>query len=60
MDSLGLIVRVPFFLLFSFNKETQDKKGKRVLLVYLDLNGFALGKALGFGGLGFGGSGFGV
>ena len=26
------IIRVPFFLMFSFNKGTQTKKGKRVLL----------------------------
>ena len=30
-----IIIRVPFFLMFSFNKETQNKKGKRVLLGYL-------------------------
>ena len=27
-----LILRVPFFLLFSFNNETPTEKGKRVLL----------------------------
>ena len=31
------ITGVPFFLLFSFNKETPNKKGKRVLLGYLGL-----------------------
>ena len=30
--SSPLIIRVPFFLLFGFNKGTQKKKGKRVLL----------------------------
>ena len=30
-----LIIRVPFFLLFGFNKGTQKKKGKRVLLGHL-------------------------
>ena len=31
-----IIIRVPFFLLFNFNKETPNKKGKRVLLGHLD------------------------
>ena len=30
--SSPLIIRVPFFLLFGFNKGTPQKKGKRVLL----------------------------
>ena len=35
--SSPLIIRVPFFLLFGFNKGTQKKKGKRVLLGHLVL-----------------------
>ena len=31
-----LIIRVPFFLLFGFNKGTPKKKGKRVLLGNLE------------------------
>ena len=30
------LIRVPFFLLFGFNKGTQKEKGKRVLLGHLD------------------------
>ena len=30
-----LIIRVTYFLMFRFNKETPNKKGKRVLLEYL-------------------------
>ena len=35
--SYSQIIRVPFFLLFYLNKETPNKKGKRVLLGYLEL-----------------------
>ena len=34
-----LIIRVPFFLMFSFNKEPYNKKGKRVLLRNLEIWG---------------------
>ena len=34
--SSPLIIRVPFFLLFGFNKGTTKKKGKRVLLGNLE------------------------
>ena len=36
-----IIIRVPFSLVFNFNKETPNKKGKRVLLGYLVDHNFA-------------------
>ena len=40
LPSSPLIIRVPFFLLLGFNKGTQKKKGKRVLLGHLATRGF--------------------
>ena len=48
------IMRVPFSLLFSFNKETPNKKGKRALLGYLVKKAWDHGGGdLGLRGLGF-------
>ena len=52
--SSPLIIRVPFFLLFGFNKGTQKEKGKRVLLgnlVTVKHGGMVRLRTLIFGGL---------